>query len=185
MFGDRWRFGIECELQKSEVDPWGSREPFGSVWFWTAGQVVGNPEKTEQLIHAFTPIDRVLSANGNRSAAKVPGFSLIEKFEFISWLNFGEDEEFDSIRWGSQDISQLRQWDVTRFQIMPGSYSPFHDGWEAVLFENFDQETLLWLRSEQTLNRTYTLILPRAEFARVLTSASDWFNELRRARHML
>ena len=30
MFGDRWDFGIECEVQGCELDPWGSREPFGS-----------------------------------------------------------------------------------------------------------------------------------------------------------
>lgn len=34
MFGDRWRFGIECEVQNCELDPWGSPEPYGSLWLW-------------------------------------------------------------------------------------------------------------------------------------------------------
>ena len=64
MFGDRWRFGIECEVQGSEVDPWGSREPFGSFWFWVGGQVVGDPDIAEQLMHAFTPFYLPGSAAG-------------------------------------------------------------------------------------------------------------------------
>jgi hypothetical protein len=59
MFGDRWRYGIECEVQDGDVDPWGSREPFGSFWFWVGGRAIGNTAVAEQLIHGFGPLDPV------------------------------------------------------------------------------------------------------------------------------
>jgi len=80
MFGDRWRFGIECEVQGSEVDPWGSREPFGSFWFWVGGQVVGDPDIAEQLMHAFTPFYLPRHSHASRKASDVPGVSPLDKW---------------------------------------------------------------------------------------------------------
>ena len=53
-FGDRWRFGIECEVQDCDVDPWGTLQPFGSFWLWLGGRAVGNTDVSEQLVLGFS-----------------------------------------------------------------------------------------------------------------------------------
>jgi hypothetical protein len=181
-FGDRWRFGIECEVQDCHVDPWGSRQPFGSFWFWVGGQVVGNTDISEQLFQAFWPLDQVNTNSGNRKASDVPGASRLDKFEFIIWLRFGEDADFDVGRWGNQDIDQLRQLDLTRFEIIPRGSSPFQDGWEAVLLEDGEQETFIWRQWSGDVGHTHELSLPVGDFSRVLGPASDWFRDFRRSR---
>jgi hypothetical protein len=73
MFGDRWRFGIECEVQDCEVDPWGTLEPFGSFWFRVGGRAVGNTDAAEQLVLAFSPLPQLALLSGNRRATALPG----------------------------------------------------------------------------------------------------------------
>jgi len=182
MFGDRWGFGIECEVQNSDVDPWGSREPFGSFWFWAGGQVVGNTAVAEQLIHAFGPLDLVRRSSGNRKASEVPGVSCLDKLDFIIWARFGDDAEFDVVRWGDRDVSQLRELDLTRFEAIPRSYSPFQDEWEAVLLEGDEQETFIWRQWCGDVGQTHELALPLGEFAKVAALADDWFRDFRRSR---
>jgi hypothetical protein len=177
-FGDRWRFGIECEVQEGDVDPWGSRGPFGSFWFWAGGQIVGNADRAEQLIHAFRSVDLVRNSSGNRRASDVPGASCLDKFDFIIWVRFGEDAEFDAGRWGNREIAELRGLDLTRFEIIPRGESPFHDGWEAVLLEDGERETFVWREWRGELGHSHELSLPLGEFSRVLTLAGDWFRRL-------
>jgi hypothetical protein len=102
MFGDRWRFGIECEVQDCEFDPWGSREPFGSLWLWIGGQLIGNPDTAEQLLHAFGPLESAIRSTGQRKASTVPGTSHLDKSDFIAWVRFGENDDFDPERWGQE-----------------------------------------------------------------------------------
>ena len=182
MFGDRWRYGIECEVQDSDVDPWGSREPFGSFWFWVGGKAVGNTALAEQLIHGFGPLDPVRCSSGDRKASDVPGVSYLDKLDFIIWLRFGDDAEFDVERWGNRDVSQLRQLDLTRFEVIPRGNSPFQDGWEAVLLEDAEQETFIWRQWSGDIGQTYELSLPLGEFAKVAALADEWFRSFRRSR---
>ena len=181
-FGDRWLFGIECEVQNCDVDPWGSREPFGSFWFWIGGQVLGNPDIAEGLFHAFRPLEPVKSSSGNRKASDVPGDSYLDKLDFIIWLRFGEDQDFDAGRWGNRDIAELRQLDLTRFEVIPRGASPFQDGWEAVLLEDGEQETFIWRQWSGGVGHTHELSLPLGEFSPVLASAGDWFRSFQRTR---
>jgi len=182
VFGDRWQFAVECEVQDCDLDPWGSREPFGSFWLWAGGQIVGNTEVAEQLIHAFAPLYLVGNTSGERKASGVPGASCLDKLDFIGWLRFGEDADFDPGRWGGRDILQLRQLDLTRFEVMPRAYSPFHDGWEAVVLEDREHEVFIWRRWSGDVDETYDLSLPLGDFSRVVAQAVDWFRSFRRSR---
>jgi hypothetical protein len=182
MFGDRWRFGIECEIQDCELDPWGSREPYGSLWLWAAGQLIGNSHAAEQLIHGFGPLESARNNPGNRRSSDVPGTTNLDKLDFIIWVRFGDDSDFDSAKWGTREIGQLRRFEVSRFEVLPRGHSPFHDGWEAVLLDDAEQETLVWRRWRGDATETHELSLPHREFTSVITLASDWFRDSRRGR---
>jgi hypothetical protein len=182
VFGDRWRFGIECEVQDCEFDPWGSREPYGSLWLWIDGQVIGNTAQAEQLIHAFAPLQSAINSPGQREAATVPGTSNLDKLDFIAWVRFGEDEDFNSERWGPGDIEQLRRFQVEPFKVWPRGYSPFHDGWEAVLLEHEEHETVVWRHWCGEAAKTHEVSFPRGEVTRVIGLANEWFCPLQRNR---
>ncbi len=183
MFGDCWRFGIECEVQDCEFDPWGSREPFGSLWLWIGGQLIGNPDTEEQLIHALGPLESAIQRKGQRNASKVPGTSYLDKPDFIAWVRFGEDDDFDRERWGAgETIEQLRHFEVAPFEIFPRGFSPFHDGWEAMLFEDADGETIVWRNWRGSEANTHELSLPVREVTRVIALAADWYTHFRQMR---
>lgn len=111
----------------------------------------------------------------------MPGVSPLDKLDFVVWLRFGEDEEFDAGRWGSGDIQQLRQLDFTRFEIIPRD-SIFQRRWEGVLLEDGERETFVWRRGYGDCAETYELSLPVGEFTGVLKLAGDWFRDLRSRR---
>lgn len=182
MFGNRWRFGIECDLEDCDLDPWGSREPYGSLWLWAAERLIGNPEVGEQLIHGFGPLETVAHSAGSRGASEVPGKTNLDKLDFIRWVDFGDDGDFDSARWGTRSIEELRQFDAKRFALFPISFSPFQDGWQAVLLDDGEQETLVWRKWRGVVDETHELSLPQAEFTSVIRRAADWFRNIRRTR---
>ena len=175
MFGERWRFGIECELHDRELDPWGSREPYGSLWLWIGGHVIGNPDRAEQLHQAFSPFKSVTDCIGRKAASTVPGTSYLDKFDFITWVRFGEDEEFATETWGAGEIEQLRGFAVAPFVIFPGGFSPFQDGWDAVLLEDEQCETLVWRCWCGETAETHEVSFPLGELTRVTALALEWF----------
>jgi hypothetical protein len=160
------------------VDPWGSRKPFGSFWFWVGGQLVGNPDVAEQLIHAFSPLLTVATTTGRRNASTVPGISPLDKLDFIIWLRFGRDEDFDSERWGNKSVDQLRQLDLKHVELIPRGYSPFHDGWEAVLVEDGERELLVWRQRNGEGSNSGEIYLPLGEVSRTVVAAYNWFAPL-------
>ncbi len=145
MFGNRWSFGIECEVQDCEVDPWGTPEPFGSFWLWVGGRVVGNTDSAEQLILAFDRLPWLALHSGDRKAVALPGETLLDKLDFVVWARFGEDDAYDAERWGAHDVKALRGRQLGCYEVVPCD-SPWCDGWEAILVEQGDTETLIWRR---------------------------------------
>ena len=182
MFGDRWLFGIECEVQASDLDPWGSREPFGSFWFWIGGRVALNTSAAEQLNLGLGSLERVSNTTGSRRAADIPGTTNLDKLDFVIWSRFGEDEDYDAERWGNGDIEALRRLDLSRFEVMPRGYSPFHDGWEGVLVESGETETFTWREWKRGVGGSHELSLPLGTFARVADAARKWFVPFRVSR---
>jgi hypothetical protein len=181
-FGDRWLFGIECEVQASDLDPWGEREPFGSFWFWIGGHSALNPSAAEQLNCGFGPLERVSSTTGNRKASDIPGSTNFDKLDFVIWVTFGEDEEYDAQRWGNANIEELRRLDLSRFEAIPRGGSPFHSGWEGILIENGETETFIWREWRHGIGGVHELSLPLGTFAGVADAARKWFVPFRNSR---
>lgn len=179
-FGDRWQFGIECEIQDRELDPWGSREPFGSFWFWVAGRAIGNTDAEEQLALAFLPLARRLKRA--RPNARFDGMSNVDKLNLVIWVRFGEDEEFEGERWGVSNRDQLRREDFTQYEVVPRGDSPWCDGWEAILVEDEAGDTLIWRRWQVDRAETQEVPLPHGTFSEVAALACRWFDELRAER---
>jgi hypothetical protein len=179
-FGDRWQFGIECEVHDRELDPWGTREPFGSFWFWVAGRNVGNTDATEQLALAFLPLAHRLRRP--RPDARFAGMSNIDKLNMVIWVRFGEDEDFQGERWGCSNLGQLRQEDFTPYEVVPRGDSPWCDGWEAILVEDDIHDTFIWRRPHADAAEVQEISLPHNLFTEVTALACKWFEELRAAR---
>jgi len=179
-FGNRWQFGIECEVQDRELDPWGSREPFGSFWFWIAGRVIGNTDAEEQLALAFLPLAHRL--NRPRPDARFGGMSNIDKLNLVIWVRFGEDEEFKGEQWGVSDRDQLRREDFTQYEVVPRGDAPWCDGWEAILVEDNASDTLIWRRWQSDAAEVQEVTLPHGAFSEVATLACRWFEKLRTER---
>jgi hypothetical protein len=176
-FGDRWQFGIECEIQDREVDPWGSREPFGSFWLWVAGRVLGNTDAEEQLVLAFSPLAHRLKRP--RPDARFGNMSNIDKLDLVVWARFGEDEEFNGERWHASDRDQLRREDFTQYEVVPRGDSPWCDGWEAILVEDAASDTFIWRRWQDDAAELQEVTLPHGLFSEVATLACEWFEKLR------
>ena len=70
-FGNRWHFGIECEVQDCDVDPWGTLEPFGSFWLWVGGRAIGNTDVSEQLVLDFSTLRPSVSWSGRQPTTGV------------------------------------------------------------------------------------------------------------------
>jgi hypothetical protein len=177
-FGDRWQFGIEWEVRDCELDPWGTREPFGSFWFWVGGRVVGNTDAEEQLALAFLPLAARLTRA--RPDARFQGMTNLEKLNLVIWVRFGEDEEFDSERWGRHAREQLRKQDFSQYEVVPRGDSPWCDGWEAILVEHDTTETFIWRRCDMA--EAHEVSLPRYLFANVASQACGWFERVRSER---
>jgi hypothetical protein len=177
-FGDRWQFAIECELRDCELDPWGSKEPFGSFWMWVGGRVVGNTHVEEQLVHAFLPLAQSVRRAGNRADGRFKGMTNLDKLNLVGWIRFGEDKEFDGARWGAPDRDELRREDLTRYEVVPRGYSPYSDGWEAILVEQDEMETFIW-RRQGDVAEVHEFALPRGLFTQVATRAVKWFERTR------
>ena len=98
------------------------------------------------------------------------------------WVGFGDDDDFDVAKWGPREIGQLRKFDGKRFELFPRGFSPFQDGWEAVLVDDGEQETLVWRQWRGDVGETHELSLPQGEFTSVITLATDRFRVIRRSR---
>jgi hypothetical protein len=179
MFGNRWSFGIECEVQDCEVDPWGTPEPFGSFWLWVGGRVVGNTDSAEQLILAFDRLPWLALHSGDRKAVALPGETLLDKLDFVVWARFGEDDAYDAERWGAHDVKALRGRQLGCYEVVPCD-SPWCDGWEAILVEQGDTETLIWRRRHGAVAEAQEASLPLGLFGKVALAASGWFVPFRR-----
>lgn len=147
-----------------------------------AGQLIGNSGAAEQLVHGFSPLDAVRIDAGNRRSSEVPGTTNLDKLDFIIWVGFGDDEDFDIAKWGLQKIGHARKFDVQCFELFPRGYSPFQDGWEAVLLDDGQRETLVWRQWREDVGETHELSLPQGEFTSVIALATDWFSALHRSR---
>jgi hypothetical protein len=150
-FGDRWYFGMECEVQDCDVDPWGTLEPFGSFWLWAEGRTIGNPDVSEQLTLAFSQLRSSAGYAGQRPDDRFPGMNNIDKLDFVRWVGYGEDHEFCAERWGGRCLEEARAEDVESYWVIPPGHSPFFDDWEAILLEGETTETLIWRHQRRGL----------------------------------
>lgn len=181
-FGNRWQFAVECEVQDCERDPWGSREPYGSFWLWVGGRVVGNTDAAEQLATAFRPLSELARRSGDRPDARFGGMTNLQKLDLVIWPRFGEYEDFDAEHWGTQDREQIRQEDLTKYEVVWRGYSPYTDGWEAILVEQDTTETFIWRRWQGKTAEVQEVSLPRGVCREIATSACQWFESFRAER---
>ena len=65
-FGDRWRFGVECEVQDCDVDPWGTLQPFGSFGCGLRAAPLATPTFQNSWSWVF-PRYELLCARGSTS----------------------------------------------------------------------------------------------------------------------
>src|ERR1700730_14763507 len=134
-FGNRWQFGVECEVQACESEPWRSQEPFRSFWLRVGGRVVGNTDESEQLASAFGMLSELARRSGDRPDARFERMTNLQKLDLVIWAQFGEDEEFDAEHWGTQDREHVRKEDLMKYEVVWRGHSPYTDGWEAILVE--------------------------------------------------
>jgi|SRR5579859_182738 len=178
-FGDRWHFGVECEVQDCDVDPWGTLEPFGSFWLWVGGRTVGNTDVSEQLTIAFSQLRSSAGYAGQRTDDRFPRMSNADKLDFVRWVGWGEDHEFRAERWGSRCLDKARAEDVESYWVVPPGRSPFFDNWEAILLEGETTETLVWRHQQKGFAECEEAAVHSGKFAEVCLKACDWFDGLR------
>jgi hypothetical protein len=177
-FGDRWQFGIECEVQDCDVDPWGTLQPFGSFWLWVGGRAIGNTDVSEQLTIAFSQLRSSARFAGKRSGARFPGMSNVDKLDFVRWVGWGEDHEFCAERWGHRNLDEARAEDVGSYWVVPPGHSPSFDNWEVILLEEETTETLIWRYQKEGLAECEEATVPSGTFAEICLNACDWFDRL-------
>jgi hypothetical protein len=182
IFGDRWQFAIECEVEEHERDPWGSLEPFGSFWLWVEGRVIGNSDVQEQLAIAFVSVREMVRFDGTRPDSRFEALTALQKLELVIWATFGEDEEFDEDHWGSNP-EEIRQEGLRKYELVWRGYSPFSDGWEAILTEQDATETIVW----RSWNNSAVMEVREASVRRGICRetgelALGWFDRYRRDR---
>jgi hypothetical protein len=173
--GHRWRFAVECEIQQCERDPWGSLEPFGSLWLWAGGHVIGNPHRSEQLNLGFSDFYGLVKNDGTRPAARFNEISHADALDLVFWTRFGEDDEFDANRWPQVDPQAIRYDGLIHYEAISSS-SPLFDGWRAILLETDDSDTLIWAPHGGAVNE---VSVPRGLFAHVADQACRWFAKIR------
>ena len=105
-----------------------------------------------------------------------------DKIELVIWVRFGEDDEFDARRWGTQDRECLRREGLSQYEVVPRGDSPWCDGWEAILVEQDATETFMWRKCPGEVAEVQEVSVPRGTFASVATQACQWFEALRAKR---
>jgi len=181
-FGDRWRFGDECEVQDCDVDPWGTLQPFGSFWLWVEGRAIGNTEASEQLVLGFSTLQDSVRYSGRRADNRFPGMTNLDKLDLVRWVGWGDDDEFRPELWGGKSLDQARAEKVDPYWVISPSESPFFDGWEAILLEREMTETLVWRHQGEGFSLSQEVELPLGLFSEVCTQACDWFDRIRQER---
>jgi hypothetical protein len=181
-FGNRWSFGIECEVQDCDMDPWGTLEPFGSIWLWAEGRAIGNTNYSEQLVLGFSTLRTSVRYSGGRPDNRFPGMTNLDKLNAVRWVGWGDDDEFRPELWGGLSLDQARTEDVEPYWVIPPGHSPLFDGWEAILLEREMAETLVWKYEQRGFSTSQEAELPLGLFSEVCTIACDWFDNLQRER---
>jgi hypothetical protein len=181
-FGDRWRFGVECEVQDCDVDPWGTLQPFGSFWLWVEGRAIGNTDVSEQLVLAFSTLRASVRGAGRRSDDRFPDMTNLDKLNRVRWVRWGDDDEFRPELWGGKSPDEARAEDVQPYWVVPPGDSPFFDDWEAILLERETSETLVWRHQRGGSSSSQEVELPLGFFSEVCTRACDWFDRFQQAR---
>lgn len=172
-FGDRWSFGIECEVEarKSDSRPYPG-EPVGSFWYWISGEVVGNPQEVDILVIAFGVVLDALKGAEKRPDKRFLDLSAVDKLDLVDWARFGEDESPEAERWryyGREGFEPYR--------IIPKDGGPWFDGWEGILTESRDDEVIVWRRADQ--RSVSQRVLPKGLFVKVASEFCDWFKSFR------
>ena len=118
-FGDRWRFGVECEVQDRDVDPWGTLQPFGSFWLWVEGRAIGNTDVSEMLVLGFSTLRASTLGAGRRAEDQIPGTANLDKLDAVRWVGYGDDEDFRPELWGGKSSNEARAEDVQPYWVVP------------------------------------------------------------------
>jgi hypothetical protein len=181
-FGDRWRFGVECEVQDCDVDPWGTLQPFGSFWLWVEGRAIGNTDVSEQLVLGFSTLRDSVRNSTRRPDSRFPGMTNLDKLNLVRWVGWGDDDEFRPELWGGIGPDQARTEDVKPYWVVPPGDSPFFDDWEAILLERKVSETLVWRHQRGSFSSSHEIELPLGFFSEVCTGACDWFDRFQQER---
>jgi hypothetical protein len=166
-FGDRWQFGIECEM----LDRPG--EPFGSFWYWIAGQLVCNTDAEELLVIAFSVVLNMLESADKRPEQRFDGLTAEDKLSLVDWARFGEDDAPEAERWSAYGRNGFMP-----YRLIPKDGGPWFDGWEGILTETEETELVVWRRAGTNDVREHRL--PRGTFTQVATEFCAWFEIFRR-----
>ncbi len=168
-FGDRWKLGIECEVLNRPG------EPFGSLWYWIAGQIAGNPDEEEQLAIAWSDVSWMLNNGGRRPDKLFSGLTDIERLSLVDWAIFGEDDGPEAARWSAYGRAGFEP-----YRLIRKNGGPSFDGWEGLLSEEDNSEHVVWRRtaSSDVKERTF----PRGTFKTVASEFCMWFEDCRRQR---
>lgn len=165
-FGDRWRFGIECEIQDSPG------EPYGAFWYWIAGQLVCNPDAEDLLVIPFSVVLDILRSSGQRLEARFTGLTPSERLALVDWTRFGEDDTPEAAQWapyGRQGFMPYR--------LIPKDGGPWFDGWEGILTEGEESESIVWRRTP--VGEVHEHCLPKGTVTAVAAEFCAWFEAFR------
>lgn len=155
LFGDKSRFGIECE-----VDPaWSSGDPQGRVRLWFGGYDVGDFGYLQNLADVSLTFSSALPIHPD--AADFAGKTRLQMLDILYDSDLG--------------VSQRRR----RFLLCRDLGSAF-DGIYATRISYADRDELLWRASYEIA--AHGVILRRGEYDKVVERFQKWLAELSSSR---
>lgn len=172
--GSRWRIAIEWdvpagyyahrwlllsdvpEARRSELldEPW--RRHLGSFWVWADGHLLGNPYDMELLGVGLGLMIWVAEGTGRRASPLLSLRSRAEALDLVMESIYGENADLVRAEYGN----------LGAFEVMPAG-NPYFDGWQAIVLEEGQEETLIWRQGAD--GSVITATWPLGEIRRVVS----------------
>jgi hypothetical protein len=150
-FGDPDKIVIECTAEPNSAPR--RKLWLGLVWLTADGQVIGNIEDRfqEQIGIALGALSVSAQDTGTRQHQLLQDLSPEAALDLVMWAACGDDEVHPELTDADRAV-------LARSEILTSSSGPAFDGWEAIIVESGNGETIIWRRERgQTQTRTFPL----------------------------